>query len=93
MAVHKALGRLVGADGQALGEGRAYVHLRLPAEQTQRAQGTLSLDWWDENGTFDSPRLELQDGPVLQLEVVSNKLSECVVGRILRYWAEWPGAG
>ena len=91
MAVHKSAARLLAADGALIGEGRAYVHLRLPASQPQRAQGTLSLDWWDNTVQAEGARLELTDGPRLDLEVEADKLSACVVGRILRYSADWPG--
>jgi hypothetical protein len=82
---------LLAADGALIGEGRAYVHLRLPADQAQRAQGTLSLDWWDATVGTLGARLDLSDGPHLTLDVQADKLSECVVGRILRYSTDWPG--
>jgi hypothetical protein len=91
VAVHKSLARLLSADGSLIGEGRAYVHLRLPKEQPQSATGTLSLDWWDETVTAQGTRLELQGGPELPLAVEADTLSGCVVGRILRYTADWPG--
>ncbi len=91
MAVFKSVARLLGADGGIIGEGRAYIHLRQPANQPQAAQGTLALEWWDEAGASADSVLELSDGPRLQLRVQSDKLSECVVGRILRYSADWPG--
>lgn len=91
MAVYKAAARLLAADGGLIGEGRAYVHLRLPADQAQRAQGTLSLDWWDATVGTQGVRLDLSDGPRLTLDVQTDKLSECVVGRILRYSTDWPG--
>jgi hypothetical protein len=91
VAVYKAAGRLLAADGVLIGEGRAYVHLRLPASQAQRAQGTLSLDWWKEAAASSGVQLELNNGPRLALTVQSDKLSECVAGRILRYSADWPG--
>jgi hypothetical protein len=91
MPVRKALGRLRAGDGSLIGEGRAYVHLRQPATQPQRAQGTLSLDWWDE----DAPApvaLELADGPMLAITVDSDRLTGCMVGRVVRYRTMWPGA-
>ena len=91
MAVFKSLARLVSADGALIGEGRAYIHLRQPAAQAQLAQGTVSLDWWAEDVATHGTSLELADGPRLDLKVQSDKLSECVVGRILRYSADWPG--
>jgi hypothetical protein len=91
VAVYKAAARLLAADGALIGEGRAYVHLRLPADQAQRAQGTLSLDWWDATVGTQGARLDLSDGPRLTLDVQADKLSECVVGRILRYSTDWPG--
>jgi hypothetical protein len=91
VAVHKSAARLLAADGSLIGEGRAFLHLRLPAAQPQRAQGTLSLDWWDEAVQAAGARLELVDGPSVALDVEADRLSECVVGRILRYSADWPG--
>jgi hypothetical protein len=91
MAVHKAAARLLAADGSLIGEGRAFLHLRLPAAQPQRAQGTLSLDWWDQEVQAAGARLELADGPSVALQVEADRLSECMVGRILRYSADWPG--
>jgi hypothetical protein len=94
MSVHKAQARLLTADGQLIGEGRAYLHLRQPDVEPQPAQGTLSLDWWndvpDGNGP---PRLELLEGPVLTLQLESDRLSSCIAGRILRYQTTWPGVG
>ena len=89
MAVKKSLARLLGADGAPIGEGRAYLHLRLPEAQPQTATGTLSLDWWT-----DAPptHLELADGPRLPLALESDKLSACIDGRVLRYTTQWPGA-
>ena len=74
MAVHKSLARLVDADGEVIGEGRAYLHLRLPKEEPQRASGTLSLDWWDESRTTSGARLDLVDGP--RLSLVSGETGE-----------------
>ena len=91
MAVHKSAARLLAADGSLIGEGRAFVHLRLPAAEPQHAQGTLSLDWWDQEVRAAGARLELADGPNLALQVDADRLSECMVGRILRYSADWPG--
>ncbi len=90
MAVHKALARLRAADGSLIGEGRAYVHLRQPGGLAQPAQGTVSLDWWDDAAPAPA-RLDLVDGPTLEIRVESDRLSGCVVGRILRYQATWPG--
>jgi hypothetical protein len=94
VAVFKATGRLLDASGTPIGEGRAYIHLRQPADQAQRAQGTLSLDWWntDDGVATEGVRLDLNDGPGLTLDVESDKLSECVAGRILRYSTNWPGS-
>jgi hypothetical protein len=92
VAVFKAAGRLIDAHGTLIGEGRAYVHLRQPSEHAQRAQGTLSLDWWNDTDATEGVRLDLSDGPSLSLQVESDKLSECVAGRILRYSANWPGS-
>jgi len=94
VAVFKGTGRLLDASGVPIGEGRAYIHLRQPAEQAQRAQGTLSLDWWntDDGVATNGVRLDLDGGPGLNLEVESDKLSECVAGRVLRYSTNWPGS-
>jgi hypothetical protein len=91
VAVHKSAARLLGADGALIGEGRAYLHLRLPASEPQRVQGTVSLDWWNEAVSTEGARLELTEGPTVALQVQADRLSECVVGRILRYSADWPG--
>jgi hypothetical protein len=91
MTVHKCGARLLDADGTLLGEGRAYLHLRLPDAQPQTAQGTLSLDWWNEASSAEHPRLQLVDGPTLSLTLESDKLSGCINGRILRYRTSWPG--
>ena len=92
MSVRKGLARLVAASGAVIGEGRAYVHLRHPEAQAQPAQGTLSLDWWDDAADTAAARLELLDGPTLHLRLQSDRLSSCVAGRILRYETDWPGA-
>ena len=92
VAVHKAQARLRAADGALIGEGRAYLHLRQPVAQPQAAQGTLSLDWWDDARDTAEASLELLDGPTLRLRLDGDRLSGCVVGRILRYHADWPGA-
>jgi hypothetical protein len=91
MAVKKSLARLLTADGAAIGEGRAYLHLRLPEAEPQTATGTLSLDWWDDALSTHQARLELADGPTLPLSLESDKLSACIDGRVLRYRTEWPG--
>jgi hypothetical protein len=91
VAVHKSLAKLVSADGAVIGEGRAYLHLARPASEPQRAHGTLSLDWWDEERPVQDARLELANGPSLALELESDKLSGCIQGRVLRYTAAWPG--
>jgi hypothetical protein len=91
MSVRKGLARLVAADGAVIGEGRAYVHLRQPESITQAAQGTLSLDWWDDAFSTSDARLELVDGPTLPVRLESDKLSGCISGRILRYQLDWPG--
>jgi hypothetical protein len=91
MSVRKGLARLVAADGRPIGEGRAYVHLRHPEPQAQPASGTLSLDWWDDAPSTQDARLELIDGPTLALTLASDKLSGCMVGRIIRYTTDWPG--
>jgi hypothetical protein len=93
MSVHKDLGRLVSADGALIGEGRAYLHLRLSETERQQVQGTLSLDWWDADWAGQSARLELVDGPTLTLHLQSDKISACINGRVLRYEAMWPGVG
>ncbi len=90
MSVHKAGARLEAEDGTVLGEGRAYIHLRQSEPTPQAAQGTLSLDWWEEAAPAPA-RLVLDSGPVLQLRVDSDRLSGCMVGRILRYQTDWPG--
>ena len=94
MAVFKGTGRLLDGHGAAIGAGRAYIHLRQPAELAQRAQGTLSLDWWntDVGVVTEGVRLDLDNGPGLSLEVESDKLSECIAGRVLRYSTNWPGS-
>ncbi len=91
MAVRKGLARLVAADGTVIGEGRAYIHLRLPDDQPQAAQGTLSLDWWDDAAPAPHQIL-LDGGPAIPVEVQGDHLSGCVVGRILRYQTDWPGS-
>jgi len=91
MGVRKAQARLLTADGRPMGEGRAYLHLRHPEPEAQRAQGTLSLDWWDEALSTHDARLELIDGPTLALTLASDRLSGCMEGRILRYTTDWPG--
>ena len=91
MSVHKALARLVSDDGALIGEGRAYLHLRLSETENQRVQGTLSLDCLDADWMGQSARLELVDGPTLILHLQSDKISACINGRVLRYEALWPG--
>ncbi len=91
MSVHKAAARLEAADGTVIGEGRAYVHLRQPGALAQKAQGTVSLDWWEDAAPAPA-RLVLDPGPTVQIEVDSDRLSGCMVGRILRYRTDWPGA-
>jgi hypothetical protein len=92
MSVRQGPARLLAADGRSIGEGRAYLHLRRPEPEPQAAQGTLSLDWWDDALSTRDARLELIDGPTLALELASDRLSGCIAGRILRYTAAWPGA-
>lgn len=91
MAVLKSPARLLAADGRTIGEGRAYLHLRLADSQRQSASGTVSLDWWDDVPA-DEARLALTDGPTLSLRLESDRLSACIQGRVLRYTADWPGA-
>jgi hypothetical protein len=91
MSVRKGVGRLVSADGALIGEGRAYLHLRLPETERQQVQGTLSLDWWDDDWRGQGGRLELMDGPSLSLALRSDRISGCINGRVLRYQTEWPG--
>src|ERR671932_1042985 len=98
MAVLKTLARLRADDDALLGEGRAYIHLRLPPNQPQAVQGTLSLDWWDDFAGTPA-RLEVVDGPTLPIQVDADRLSECMLGRILRYRTQlsggetWPTSG
>ena len=92
VSVRKGLARLLTSDGRSIGEGRAYLHLRQPAPEPQLAQGTLSLDWWDDSLSTQDARLELVDGPTLVLKLASDRLSGCMEGRILRYTTDWPGA-
>jgi hypothetical protein len=91
MSVHKSAGRLLARDGLVLGEGRAYLHLARPSSEAQSAEGTMSLDWWNDASLDDSPLLSLADGPTLELTVTANKLSGCIQGRVLRYTTQWPG--
>jgi hypothetical protein len=88
VSVHKSAARLLADDDSVIGEGRAYVHLPRPAAEPQAAQGTLSLDWWNDGSPS---RLELSDGPTLRLRVETDKLSGCIQGRVLRYTTHWPG--
>lgn len=90
MPVHKSLAVLLAADGATVGEGRAYVHLRESYRVPQDAQGTISLDWWDDDAAAPT-YLRLQDGPRLPVRVQGDRLSECMVGRIVRYTLRWPG--
>jgi hypothetical protein len=90
VAVVKSAGRLEAADGTLIGEGRAYVHVRQGADVAQPAEGTFSLDWW-ENDAPAPARLVLESGPTLEITVASDKLAACMVGRILRYQTAWPG--
>jgi hypothetical protein len=91
VSVRKGLGRLVSLDGVVIGEGRAYLHLRIPETERQQVQGTLSLDWWDHDWSGQNARLELVDGPTLTLNLESDKISACINGRVLRYQTDWPG--
>src|ERR671934_60432 len=91
VSVFRGAARLIAADGETMGEGRAYLHLRGPTEQPQPVQGTLSLDWWDDARSAEGARLELADGPTLPLKLESDKISGCIQGRILRYQTDWPG--
>ena len=91
MSVRKGLARLLAADGVLIGEGRAFLHLRLPDAEAQAAQGTLSLDWWNDEPSPQGASLELIDGPTLPLRLDGDRLSGCMVGRILRYHVDWPG--
>jgi hypothetical protein len=90
MTVRKTLARLLDADGALIGEGRAYLHLRLADAEPQTAGGTLALDWWTEVSS-EGARLELVDGPTLSLTLESDTLGGCINGRILRYKTRWPG--
>src|ERR1043166_9636697 len=78
VSVRKGLARLVSADGLLIGEGRAYLHLRQPDTLSQSAQGTLSMDWWDDALSTSDARLELVDGPSLALRLESDPLSGCL---------------
>ena len=92
MGVLKSPARLVASNGAVIGEGRAYLHLRLPESQPQEATGTLSLDCWDDALSTAGATLNLEEGPTLSLSLESDKLSGCIQGRILRYTTTWPGA-
>jgi hypothetical protein len=91
MTVHKSPAWLHTADGALIGEGRAYLHLRLPPTEPQTVQGTLSLEWWNDELRTQDARLALEDGPTLLLRLETDRLSSCMVGRILRYQVDWPG--
>jgi hypothetical protein len=78
------------SDGSLLGEGRAYIHLRTAQAISQPCQGTLSLEWWEPEGAAPAA-LALENGLTVPITVASDRLSGCVVGRILRYQATWPG--
>jgi hypothetical protein len=91
MTVHKATARLLAVDGEVIGEGRAYLHLRVSEALPQEVQGTLSLDWWSPEWSGPDAQLELSDGPTLVLRLQSDKISACIDGRVLRYRATWPG--
>ena len=91
MAVVKSPARLLAADGTLIGEGRAYVHLRQDAASAQPVAGTISLDWWDDAAPAPAV-VALAGGPSLPIQVESDKLSGCMVGRILRYQSVWPGS-
>ena len=92
MTVKKSSARLLAAGGALIGEGRAFIHLRQSMDLPQAAQGTLSLDWWDESSSTADALLELTDGPRLEPRLDSDRLSSCMVGRILRFQVDWPGA-
>jgi hypothetical protein len=91
LTVRKGLARLVASDGTPIGEGRAYLHLRLPDAEPQTAQGTLSLDWWSDEPSPTGASLQLVDGPSMILRLESDRLGGCIAGRILRYQVNWPG--
>jgi hypothetical protein len=89
LAVFKSSVEVHDTGGRAIGVGMTYVHLRLAAEQAQRATGTVSLTSWHPEG--DAPAwLRLDDGRRLTIEVSRDVLSECSRNHILRYHAAWP---
>ena len=90
MPVVKQAAQLKSESGALMGEGRAYVHVRGSLADAQPAVGTLSLDWWDDEQGTPSV-MALEDGLSLPIEISSDRLSACIVGRILRYKTNWPG--
>jgi hypothetical protein len=91
MAVFKSSADVHDADNRSIGSGMAYVHLRLAADATQQATGTISLRRWEPAEALPT-RLVLDDGRLLAIEVSRQVVSECSRNHILRFQAHWPPA-
>jgi len=91
MAVFKSAVHVHDAQDRPIGDGMAYLHLRLGQDADQRATGTVSLKQWTPAG--EPPvMLALADGRRLPIEVSREVLSECSSNHILRFQASWPPA-
>lgn len=89
VAVFKSSVEVHDVDGQPIGAGHAYVHLRLGPDTPQQATGTVSLRAWEPAGAPPA-WLQLSDGRRLAIQVGRDVLSDCSRSRILRYEAAWP---
>jgi hypothetical protein len=89
VAIFKSQAAVLDQGGAVLGQGQAYLHLRLGLQRAQAASGTISLQSW-EPVERAAATLRLADGRLLPLEVSREALSDCSRNRILRFTTTWP---
>jgi hypothetical protein len=89
MVVFKSSVVVRDGQGEIIGEGMTYVHLRRPHAEAQDVTGTVSLQWWEPVGEPPT-EVTLADGRRLPIVVSRDVLSDCSQSRIFRYRASWP---
>ncbi|MFN8522176.1 MAG: hypothetical protein U0821_03630 [Chloroflexota bacterium] len=89
MSVFKSVGALVTDGGHVLGQGRVYVHVRLPNDLPHTVTGTMSLTAWDPGDSLPVA-VVMEDGGRLDITVTQEGLSDCSRNRVLRFLGAWP---